>query len=308
MTLITGHHHISMYTKDARENKQFYTEVLGLRLIEKSVNQDNPSMYHLFYGDETGAPGTLLTFFEMKMLGKHHSGTNSIERLVLLVPDEAALDYFKERLNKNQVETEAITYLRQQALAFEDPDGLKLILMVNGDNAVPNAWHANPYTDVPQEFQILGMGPVELHLRNLQPTIDFLTNTLGYHAHFGDDNVYTLNPNGRYTDFVLVEEQGQSVKPGRGYVHHIAVSVPTDEALETLLDKLEQLPGSTSGIIDRYFFKSIYYRNNKILYEFATEAPGFTVDTDVKDLGSKLALPDFLEHKREQIENQLEEI
>ncbi|MDN6656738.1 MAG: VOC family protein, partial [Staphylococcus simulans] len=218
MTLITGHHHISMYTKDARENKQFYTEVLGLRLIEKSVNQDNPSMYHLFYGDETGAPGTLLTFFEMKMLGKHHSGTNSIERLVLLVPNEAALGYFKERLNENQVETEAITYLRQQALAFEDPDGLKLILMVNGDNAVPNAWHANPYTDVPQEFQILGMGPVELHLRNLQPTIDFLTNTLGYHAHFGDDNVYTLNPSGRYTDFVLVEEQGQSVKPGRGYV------------------------------------------------------------------------------------------
>lgn len=308
MTLITGHHHISMYTKDARENKQFYTEVLGLRLIEKSVNQDNPSMYHIFYGDETGAPGTLLTFFEMSMLGKHHSGTNSIERLVLLVPDEAAITYFKERLSQHNVDAETTTYLNQPALAFEDPDGLKLVLMVNGDHTIPKVWHYNPYTDVPSEHQILGMGPVELHLRNLAPTIDFLTNVLGYQPHPSDENVYTLDQSGRYSDFVLVEEQGESVKPGRGYVHHIAVSIPTDEALQTVLEKLDQLPGNNSGIIDRYFFKSIYYRNNKILYEFATEAPGFTVDTDVKDLGSKLTLPDFLEHKRDEIERQLKEI
>lgn len=305
MTVI-GHHHISMYTKDAQANHQFYTEVLGLRLVEKSVNQDDPSMYHLFYGDGIGAPGTLLTFFEMANLGKNHPGTNSIDKLVLLVPNEAALNFFKGRLKRFNVKAQSITYLGQPALSFHDPDGLNLILMVNDQTSIPHIWQSNPFTDIDAKFQILGMGPVELRLRNLRPTVDFLTETLGYTDQGNHD--FTLNKDGYYTDIVLVEDSSSPVKPGRGYVHHIALSVKDDEDLEAIMHKIDQLPGSHSGIIDRYFFKSLYYRQNKILYEFATETPGFTVDTDVENLGDHLTLPDFLEIRRDEIESQLKEI
>ena len=111
---ITGHHHISIYTKDAKQNKHFYTDILGLRLVEKTVNQDDPTMYHLFYGDESGHPGTLLTFFEMPHLGKHHPGINSIARLALLVPNQRALVCFKDRLMLNDIKAKTITLLRSQ--------------------------------------------------------------------------------------------------------------------------------------------------------------------------------------------------
>lgn len=303
---ITGHHHISMYTKDARQNKYFYTEILGLRLVEKTVNQDNPTMYHLFYGDQTGTPGTLLTFFEMPNLGKHHPGTNSIARLALLVPDKQALDFFEARLNRYEIQTTTSTYLGQQALAFQDPDGLELILIDNHDRKIPEVWQHNPYSDIPENLQILGMGPVELRLRDIRPTADFLIDILGYQPLSAD--VYSLDSKGLYSDFVLVEDNGERVKPGRGYVHHIAVSVPTDEDLEAIRQKIDQLSGSNSGIIDRYFFKSLYYRHNKIMYEFATEAPGFIIDTPIENLGETLTLPDFLEDRRAEIENNLEEI
>ncbi len=306
---ITGHHHISMYTKDAQLNKDFYTNILGLRLVEKSVNQDDPTMYHLFFGDEIGSAGTLLSFFEIPNLGKNRPGTNSIHRLSLLVPDESALEYFEARLNTHNINTTRMTYLNQSALLFKDIDGLELILLANEHYQLPQSWRKNPYSEIPTQHQILGMGPVELRLRDTQPTIDFLTQALHYTPREDtDETVMTLDANGLYTDFVIVEQEGTRARPGQGYVHHIAVNTPTDDNLKETLDTINHNPGNNSGIIDRYFFKSLYYRHNSILYEFATEQPGFTVDTDIEDLGKQLNLPDFMEQQRAEIEENLHDL
>ncbi|MDG0820914.1 VOC family protein [Staphylococcus equorum] len=306
---IVGHHHISMYTKDAQINKDFYTQLLGLRLVEKSVNQDNPTMYHLFFGDEIGSVGTLLSFFEIPHVGKNHPGTNSIHRLSLLVPNEAALSYFKSRLTEANITTTDITYLNQPALLFKDVDNLEIVLLVNDDYKIPTTWRKNPYADVPVQHQILGMGPVELRVREAQPTIDFLKNELNYAPRQDtDETVMTLDQEGLYTDFVVIEQQGERARPGQGYVHHIAVNTPKDSNLESVLNTIDHNPGNNSGIIDRYFFKSLYYRHNSIMYEFATDSPGFTVDTEIENLGKELNLPDFMENQRTEIESKLHDL
>ena len=306
---IVGHHHISMYTKDAQINKDFYTQILGLRLVEKSVNQDNPTMYHLFFGDEIGSVGTLLSFFEIPNVGKNRPGTNSIHRLSLLVPNEDALSYFKSRLTDANITTTDMTYLNQPALLFKDVDNLEIVLLVNDDYKIPTTWRKNPYTDVPVQHQILGMGPVELRVREAQPTIDFLKNELNYTPRQDtDETVMTLDQEGLYTDFVVIEQQGERARPGQGYVHHIAVNTPKDSNLEAVLNTINHNPGNNSGIIDRYFFKSLYYRHNSIMYEFATDSPGFTVDTEIENLGKELNLPDFMENQRTEIESKLHDL
>ncbi|MBO3065144.1 VOC family protein [Staphylococcus shinii] len=306
---IIGHHHISMYTKDAQINKEFYTQILGLRLVEKSVNQDNPTMYHLFFGDEIGSAGTLLSFFEIPNLGKNRPGTNSIHRICLLIPDVSSLIYFQSRLEDNNVATTNMTYLNQQALLFKDPDDLEVILIVNNQYNIPKTWRKNPYSDIPTKHQILGMGPVELRLRDTQKTINFLQQELRYTLRKDtEETVMTLDESGLYSDFVIFEQQGERARPGQGYVHHIAVNTPRDSNLEAILSTINQNPGNNSGIIDRYFFKSLYYRHNSIMYEFATESPGFTVDTAIENLGEQLNLPDFMEEQRTQIESQLHDL
>ncbi|MDW5470482.1 VOC family protein [Staphylococcus equorum] len=306
---IVGHHHISMYTKDAQINKDFYTQILGLRLVEKSVNQDNPTMYHLFFGDEIGSVGTLLSFFEIPNVGKNRPGTNSIHRLSLLVPNEAALSYFKSRLTEANITTTDMTYLNQPALLFKDVDNLEIVLLVNDDYKIPTTWRKNPYTNVPVQHQILGMGPVEVRVREAQPTIDFLKNELNYAPRQDtDETIMTLDQEGLYTDFVVIEQQGERARPGQGYVHHIAVNTPKDSNLEAVLNTISHNPGNNSGIIDRYFFKSLYYRHNSIMYEFATASPGFTVDTDIENLGKQLNLPDFMENQRIEIESKLHDL
>ncbi|AQM41052.1 MULTISPECIES: VOC family protein [Staphylococcus] len=306
---IVGHHHISMYTKNAQKNKDFYTQILGLRLVEKSVNQDNPKMYHLFFGDEIGSAGTLLSFFEIPLLGKNRPGTDSIYRLSLLIPDESALNFFKERLSQFNITWTPLVYLNQPAITFKDIDGLEIILLVNDNYYTPNAWRKNPYTEIPEQYQILGMGPVELRVKNAQATLDFLKNSLSYTLRSDlNETVMTLDHNGLYTDFVIVEQQGERARPGQGYVHHIAVNTPKDSDLNSIHKIIEQQPENNSGIIDRYFFKSLYFRQNRILYEFATDEPGFTVDTKIEDLGKHLNLPDFMEPQRTEIENNLHEL
>ncbi|UTH02543.1 VOC family protein [Macrococcoides canis] len=297
---INGHHHISMYTKDVKQNKDFYTNILGLRLVEISVNQDNPTMYHFFYGDEEGSPGTLLSFFEIPNASMTKKGTNSIHRLSLLVPDQAALKYFEQRLNQHGIETHPIHYAGHDGLIFEDRDALEIVLLPNNDMTYPNAWKKNHYSDIPEAYQILGMGPVELRVRGIEKSAQFLTETLGYTRRI-DSNIFTLDANGLYSDFVVVEQDGHTVTPGRGYVHHIAVDMPGEQDLEALIEKLDQLPGKHTGIIDRWFFKSVYYRQNGIMFEFATSGPGFMVDTKKEDLGKKLNLPEFLEKDRAEI-------
>ena len=307
--MITGHHHISLYTKNAKRNKNFYTHVLGLRLVEKSVNQDDPSMYHLFFGDEVGSPGTIVSFFEFPNIGQAHHGTQSISQLGLLVKDEGSLRYFAQRLAEHGIPSSLTHYAGQPALQFRDVDDVRVCLIANNHAVTPKQWCNNTYTEIPSDYQILGLGPIELRVTDAQSMRTFLSNVLGYHHRsLGTYNAMTLDDNGLYSDFIIVEDNDVRARPGQGYVHHIAVNTPTDQDLEAVRAALDARHYKHTGVIDRYFFKSLYYRHNGIMFEFATATPGFTVDTPVEDLGKTLNVPDFLHAQKDEIEAQLEEL
>lgn len=309
MVKILGHHHISMLTKDAKLNKDFYVNQLGLRMYLKSVNQDDPSMYHLFYGDEVGTPGTSLTFFEIKPMGQTYKGTNSISRIGLLVPSEESLSYWKERFEKLDVDHDAVgIYNGMMALHFRDHEGLEMVLLPNDDRKTPQDWRNNRYTDVPNEHQIMGMGPIEFKIDDVSEMKDFLENDLNFEIVDSESElIYTIDQAGLYSDIVLKEEKGTKERPGKGSIHHLALSVADEDELNKVKSLLDAKEVVHSGIVDRDFFKSLYYRHSHILIEFATEGPGLPYN-DVEMLGQQLDLPEFLEERREEIENNLEPI
>lgn len=304
---IQGHHHISMLTKDAKLNKAFYVDKLGLRLYLKTVNQDDPTMYHLFYGDEIGTSGTSLTFFELKPMGQTHKGTDSISRIGLLVPSEESLSFWKERFMDLDVDHDAIgVYNGLMSLKFRDSEGLEMVLIPNGDKKTPEHWRKNRFSDIPEEHQILGMGPVEIKTSRISEIKDFLENDLNFSANSSESEmVYTVDSEGFYSDIVLTEAYGEREKPGKGSIHHLALAVADEDGLYKVKQLLDDKGVVHSGIIDRDFFKSLYYRHEHILFEFATEGNGLPYE-NVEDLGRNLDLPHFLESKREEIESHLE--
>lgn len=304
--LIKGHHHISLYTKNIQESVYFYTHVLGLRLVAQSINQNNIRMYHIYFGDEVGHPGTVITFFDIPTMDPQVKGSNSIYRFSLLVPSVTALSFFKKRLTEYGIQYNESCYLDQPAIDFQDVDGAPVRLIVNGSYKIPSNWQGNSYSSIPMEVQILGMGPVELHLKELAPTLQFLTQTLNYQVRPQHRHILTLNKEGLYSDFVLVEDHSSTVKPGHGYTHHIAVDVANEADLAEVIRRIDRLPGNHTPIIDRGFFQSVYYRHNRIMFEFATSGPGFVVDeVSIDEMGQVLLLPDFLEARREEIESYL---
>src|SRR5690625_5137836 len=180
MYTIPGHHHVSMMAKNAQITNQFYKRILGLRRVKTTVNQDDPSMYHLFYGDRTGSPGTELTFFEMPMAGGTYRGTNAITRIGLLVPSEESLHYWKSRFEKYDVyHDEITTYANRLGIKFEDPDGLRLVLLVSNGEKLDH-WETWEKSDVPEDHQIQGMGPVEMTVQRLDKLASTLTEMFGY--------------------------------------------------------------------------------------------------------------------------------
>lgn len=176
-----GHHHISMVTKNAQQNNAFYTDILGFRRVLYTVNQDSPNMYHVFFGDKTGAPGTELTFFEIPMVGRTQRGTNAITQIGLFVPSYQSLVYWEERLQEKGIATDGIgLYAGRAALQFEDAEGLRLVLLNNQNKEVPAGWQAWTGSDVPVEHRILGMGPIEIVVREPNKTIGLLSEVFGY--------------------------------------------------------------------------------------------------------------------------------
>lgn len=318
--VLKGIHHVSAITASGPDNYKFYTEVLGLRLVKKTVNQDDTSMYHLFYGDETGSPGTELTFFEIPMAAQNREGVSSISATSLRVPTDNALHYWKERLASFEVDHDEITVRAgRHTLAFRDKEGQRFILVSDEKNSgVPGGkpWAKSP---VPAEHAIIGLGPVHLTVANPEPTDLILTSMLGFRR------------KGRYPALVegqtdiLVYETGEGgtgaeihletrndlprERQGRGGVHHVAFRVEDDEELREWTEYLNQARIGNSGFVDRYYFQSLYFREpNGILFELATDGPGFATDEDLEDLGGSLALPPFLEPHREKIEAGLKPI
>ncbi|PFT19488.1 ring-cleaving dioxygenase [Bacillus thuringiensis] len=305
---IKGHHHISMVTKNGSENNHFYKNVLGLRRVKMTVNQDDPSMYHLFYGDKTGSPGTELSFFEIPLVGKTYRGTNAITRIGLLVPSEESLHYWKERFEKFAVKhSEITTYANRPALQFEDAEGLRLVLLVSNGEKVEH-WETWEKSEVPVEHQIQGMGSVEMTVRRLDKMASTLTDMFGYTevSRSEEEAIFQSIKGEAFGEIVVKYLDGPTEKPGRGSIHHLAIRVKNDTELAYWEEQVIQRGFQSSGIIDRFYFKSLYFReSNGILFEIATDGPGFTVDGDVEHLGEKLDLPPFLEDQRAEIEAKL---
>lgn len=309
MAIMLGHHHISMITKNAKKNNAFYTNVLGLRRVLVTVNQDSPNMYHLFYGDKVSAPGTELTFFEIPMAGRTQRGTNTITQIGLLVPSYQSLQYWEQRLAERGVQTDGIgIYAGRAAIQFEDPEGLRLALINNKNEPLPEQWVAWDGGDVEIEHRILGMGPIELTVREPQKTIYFVEKLFNYKVIEEKGKMTRLQTEGgTYSELVIVQQDGPAERPGRGSIHHLALRAQNDAQLRAWLEQLNELGYTTSGEVDRHYFRSVYVRDdNNILFEIATDEPGFLAFMDEADLGKELILPPKLEAHREEIVASLE--
>jgi glyoxalase family protein len=305
---ILGHHHISMITKNASQNNDFYRHVLGLRRVKITVNQDDPSMYHIFYGDKTGSPGTELTFFEIPLVGHTRRGTNAITKIGLLVPSEGSLLYWKARFDEHGVEhSDLTTYADHPAIHFEDPEGLRMVLLVSNGAKVEH-WQTWDKSEVPAEHQIQGMGSVEITVQRLDKLSRTLSDMFGYTEISRTEGEAILQSiQGEvFGEIVVKHLDGPSEKPGRGSIHHLAIRVKNEEELSIWEEKVRERGLKSSGIVDRFYFKSLYFReSNGILFEIATDGPGFATDGDIETLGEQLDLPPFLEDRRAQIEASL---
>ncbi|KRG12377.1 ring-cleaving dioxygenase [Virgibacillus soli] len=314
---LKGIHHVSALTAKAAENLDFYTNVLGMRLVKKTVNQDDTYVYHLFYADEKGNPGTDLTFFEIPMLARNYRGVSSISNTFLRVPNDAALAYWKKRFMDYNVEHADI---KEQAgrkiLPFIDHEGQQLTLIsdeMNQGVAPGSPWNKSP---VPVQYGITGLGPIQLTVENAEPTVKILTDILGFRLKEynpspikgqADIKIYETGEGGSGAQVYLEERKDlPAAQLGRGGVHHVAFRVQDEETLRKWVDRLRAARIANSGFVDRYYFRSLYFREpNGILFELATDGPGFDIDEPIEHLGESLALPSFLEPQREQIEAKL---
>ncbi|HEY4600950.1 MAG TPA: ring-cleaving dioxygenase [Cerasibacillus sp.] len=316
--IIKGIHHVSAITAHAKGNYHFYTDILGLRLVKKTINQDDPSVYHLFYADEMGNPGTDLTFFELPYAGKTMHGISSISTTSLRVSEDKALNYWLDRFNQHGVSHQGIsTQGKRKALYFQDPEGQRLALVSDENNdGVPGGtpWKHSP---VPAQYGIRGLGPVRLTVADKQPTEHILTNILTfklvdqYPSHIkGNEDIYVFST-GKGGTGAEVHLEVRTDLPrerlGRGGVHHVAFRVEDEAELAQWRHLLTEKRVANSGIIDRYYFKALYFREpNGILFELSTDGPGFATDEDPECLGESLALPPFFEDRRKEIEANLE--
>jgi glyoxalase family protein len=310
-----GLHHVTAVTTEAAENVAFYTGVLGLRLVKKTVNQDDVSAYHLFYGDELGRPGTEVTFFDWPHLrvAPNHAGAGEISATELRVTGREVLEYWAGRLEEFGVEHGGVEERDSRSLiAFTDPEGQRLRVVDDTGAGVPGGipWAESP---VPQEAGIRGLGAVELTVRDLGPTAWVLTEVLGfrltseYAQNGGRVVAFEVGPGGPGAEVRVVEEPGASpAHLGRGGVHHVAFRTPDDDEHAAWRERIQAAGLGVTPQIDRYYFRSIYFREpGGVLFEIATDGPGFTSDEDAAHLGERLALPPFLEPHREEIERRL---
>lgn len=307
---LLGWHHVTAITANAPANLRFYRDVLGLRLVKKSVNQDDVSAYHLFYADAVGTPGTDLTFFDWPQTPRHQPGVSDISRTTLRVP-AGALPYWLERLQVLRVPhgpTEEVH--GRPTVAFTDPEGQRLALVATDEPALPP--EATPWTGagVPADAAVRGLGPMELTVRKAGPTLRCLTELLGFtlvgeaEADGGRDVLLRLDGTGAAGEVHLRERPALPfVRHGFGGVHHVALRSGDAAAHRRWFDRLTEHGVRSSGLVDRYYFESLYFREpNGILFELATDGPGFAADEPPEHLGERLALPPFLEPHRAEIE------
>ena len=294
MTLqLTGIHHLTAVTARAADNYAFYTQTLGMRLVKKTVNQDDVRAYHLFYADGLATPGSDLTFFDWPTVPREQRGSHTITRTGLRVGSADSLAWWAERFAQLGVKHGEITERDGRAtLDFEDFEGQRLSLIDDGGAGEGTPWPDSP---VPAAHQIRGLGPITM-------TVTQLAEAPQHSVH-----VFTMAGEGPAAELhVAVRPDLPYARPGAGGVHHVAFRVPNQAEHSAWEVRLRSVGIQTSGIVERYYFRSIYFREpNGILFELATDGPGFTVDEPLETLGRELALPPFLEPRRADIEAHL---
>jgi len=309
---LEGLHHLTAITADAPGNKRFYTQTLGLRLVKKTVNQDDTSAYHLFYADAVATPGTDITFFDWPV-GPEKRGTHSISLTGLRVSGQESLNYWHDRLTAAGVRTSDVSEIDGRvALGFEDPEGQRFRLVDDGAGAPAHPWSG---TDVPSHFQIKGLGPVTISVPDKYATDLVLTHVLSmkevreYASPDGNGtvHVYKMNGEGPASELhVAVQPNLPVARQGAGGVHHVAFRTPDVKAINEWANRLKEMRIPNSGEVERYYFRSLYFREpGGNLFEIATDGPGFAVDEPLETLGESLALPPFLESRRKDIEANL---
>ena len=292
---LEGVHHVTAITGDAPGNVDFYTRVLGLRLVKKSVNQDDPTVYHLFYGDEKGAPGNDITFFEYPGAAPGRAGAGMVHRVEWRVGSSEALDFWEKRLGAEGIETDRA----DGYLVFSDREGLEHGLAVVETKDEPLT---ADHPEVPKEFALQGFNGVHAYALDPEQSRAFLEQALEFSP--SGDAAWEVrgDQRGGFYSFDQTSERGV---PGAGTVHHVAWASSMEEH-EAWQKRVSEAGASPTPVIDRFYFKSIYFREpSGVLFEIATVGPGFTADEPLESLGEHLSLPPDYEPLRDRLEQVL---
>ncbi len=290
---LEGIHHVTCITGDAPGNVEFYARLLGLRLVKKTVNQDDPTVYHLFYADEKGSAGADITFFEYPHARRGRAGAGMVHRIVWRVASEAALDFWEQRLGAAGVETAR----EDGRLRFSDPEGLDLELAVVESNDEPLVAQS---PEIPPDHALQGFDGVRAYAADPERSRSLLEDTLAFDPQA--TNCYKAGGDRREGWYCYDQPPAEPGIGGAGTVHHVAwASLPEDE--DAWRQRVARAGGRPTEIIDRFYFQSIYFREpSGVLFEIATIGPGFTTDEPLEHLGERLSLPPAFEHLRAQVE------
>jgi len=289
---LEGLHHITAITGDAPRNVEFYAGTLGLRMVKKTVNQDDPTVYHLFYGDEHGSPGADLTFFEYPGAVRGRAGSGMVHRIVWRVASPEAVDFWEGRLADEGTATQRTA----DGLRFTDPEGLdhELVVGLHGDRGL-----AAEHPDIPAELALQGFGGVRAYSASPERSSALLEDAMGFDR---EGEGFELRGDERGSTYVYDEPPAESGIPGAGTIHHVAWASRIDE-LSDWRARVQQGGARPTDLIDRFYFRSIYFREpSGVLFEIATMGPGFATDEDQDHLGERLSLPPAFEHLRDRLE------
>jgi glyoxalase family protein len=293
---LEGVHHVTAITGDAPQNVDFYARVLGLRLVKKSVNQDDPTVYHLFYGDEEGAPGNDMTFFEYPGARRGRAGAGMVHTVGWRVATPEAIDFWESRLADEGIAGERYP---DGALAFRDPEGLRHALIPGGSEDEPLI---ADHPEVPREVALQGFDGVRAYTHDPEQSRRFLEETLEFDPEA--ETAWEVRGEERGGLYIYDQTDERGI-PGAGTVHHVAWASPMDEH-EAWQRRVAESGAHPTPVIDRYYFKSVYFREpSGVLFEIATIGPGFTADEPQETLGERLSLPPNYEHLRDRLEGVL---
>lgn len=309
MTQLNGIHHVTAITDSAERNYEFFTQILGMRLVKKTVNQDDIYTYHTFFADDKGNAGTDMTFFDFPNIPKGQKGTNSISRVGLRVPTDKALEYYMKRFEEFGVKHDGIQKLNgAKVLPFEESDGQLYQLFSDENNTGIEAgipWQEGP---VPTEHAIYGLGPIEITVSYYEDFKQILETIYGMTVLVEEDKmtIYEMADGGHGGQVILRHvADGPQAREGYGQVHHVAFRVKDHDQLNEWLKKYREIQVPNSGLVDRFYFEALYARIGHILIEISTDGPGFMQDEPYETMGESLSLPPKLESQREYIEGQV---